>query len=229
MIYILEWVYDNVKKNIQVVKNCFFIIITHFNNRVYIFFCTSPGLITIEKVINHLLQPLEITIRNIVFINISKLKLSEINIKNNTAYIQLNDVHINYSLWKCITNKKINIEKFEVREAHIKINTKSSFHENKINFNIPYRFYVKEINIFNKNYLKNKNSIFIEKINGTNISITKNEYRFCEIYATIPTYNANIKINNGNIAFNSTFPINLNITGNGNISYSDKMYHYHFL
>lgn len=180
---------------------------------------TSPGLQITQKITNHFLHPLGISLKGNISGQINKLTLDEIDIKNDTGDIRLTDIKLSLSLWSLISQQTLDVKHLSLGKVYVDVNTQSpddesdsETHEDNSPFSMPLALYAKNINVSDVQYLMNKQLIVhATNVSADGVNLVDDKLELNKISAKVPAYSASATVNSGYIILNAPFTTHMKI------------------
>lgn len=180
---------------------------------------TTPGLKVTQKITNHFLQPLGISLKGNISGQINRIKLDELDIKNDTVDIRLSRVELSLSLWSLINSQTLDVKHLSLDKVYVDVNTHSTdedhndqTHEDNSPFNMPLALYAKNIKVNDVAYLMNKQLIVhATKVSADGVNLIDDKLELNKIAANVPAYSANATVNSGYIILNAPFKTHLKV------------------
>ena len=180
---------------------------------------TTPGLQITQKMTNHFLQPLGISLKGNISGQINQLKLDELDIKNDTVDIRLSHVELSLSLWSLISRQTLDVKHLSLDKVYVDVNTHSTdkdhndqAQEDNSPFSMPLALYAKNIQVNDVQYLMNKQLIVhATSISADGINLVDDKLALNQVSANVPAYSASATVNSGYIILNAPFKTHLKV------------------
>ncbi|WP_440617544.1 translocation/assembly module TamB domain-containing protein [Cysteiniphilum sp. 6C5] len=180
---------------------------------------TTPGLQITQKITNHFLQPLGISLKGNISGQINRLKLDELDIKNDIVDIRLSQVELSLSLWSLISLQTLDVKHLSLDKVYVDVNTQSpdnesdsQTHKDNSPFSMPLDLYAKNIKVSDVAYLMNKQLIVhATNVSADGINLVNDKLALKKVAANVPAYSASTAVNSGYIILNAPFKTHLKV------------------